>query len=110
MNDTIVIVRDFHPFPAGRYVEDGPGNGTTFREKFLVPLLERRSHVLIDLDGAPGYPSSFLEEAFGGLIRRGFDEKTIRESLTFKATDRGYQRYIAKIMGHIERAAAERLH
>lgn len=110
MNETIVIVRDFHPYPAGRYVEDGPGNGTTFRDKFLVPLLQKDAHILIDLDGAPGYPSSFLEEAFGGLIRKGFDEKTIREHLSFKATDRGYQRYIEKILGHIQRAAAEGLH
>ena len=110
MSETLVIVRDFHPFPGGRYLVDGPGNGTTFREKYLVPVLQKHGELTIDLDGAPGYPSSFLEEAFGGLIRQNFDVEAIRAALKFKATDPGYQRYITKIWGHIERAAAERVH
>lgn len=110
MTHTIVIVSDFHPYPAGRYVDDGPGNGTTFREKFLVPVLQKREHVTIDLDGAPGYPSSFLEEAFGGLVRRGFTKNMIRDALEFKATDRGYQRYVTKIFDHIDRASAATTH
>ena len=65
----INIAKDFSPFPAGRYVDDGPYNGTTFRQDHLVPALREFAHVEVDFDGVAGFGSSFLEEAFGGLIR-----------------------------------------
>tara|TARA_R110002033_G_scaffold69256_2_gene120634 strand:+ start:162 stop:512 length:351 start_codon:yes stop_codon:yes gene_type:complete len=106
MREMLKVVKDFHPYPAGRYPEDGPGNGTTFRELHLVPAIKRGNHLTIDLDGAPGYPSSFLEEAFGGLIRAGIEQKTIRELLEFQAVQPGFSRYIGKIWEHIDRAAS----
>ena len=42
----------------------------------------------IDLDGTEGYGSSFLEEAFGGLIRDdGFRVASLKERLTFKSDE-----------------------
>jgi len=35
----------------------------------LIPALEQNEEVLVELDGVVGYGSSFLEEAFGGLVR-----------------------------------------
>ncbi len=35
----------------------------------LVPALEQNTVIEVILDGAEGYGSSFLEEAFGGLVR-----------------------------------------
>lgn len=70
-NDSnIWIARDFSPFPAGRTPKDGPFNGQRFREEVLRPLLERGENVTIHLDGVAGLPSSFLEEIFGGLVRK----------------------------------------
>jgi len=102
----VKLVRDFHPLPAGRYLVDGAGNGTTFRESFLIPALNEGRSLLIDLDGAPGYPSSFLEEAFGGLVRAQFAPDMIRKLISFKTTQPGFDRYVRRIWDHIDRAAA----
>lgn len=72
---TIVVARDFSRYPGGRYKVDGEFSGEAFREEKLVPALreanDTRGRVVVDIDGAAGYPSSFLEEAFGGLVREG---------------------------------------
>ncbi|QFS83966.1 STAS-like domain-containing protein [Roseivivax sp. THAF197b] len=103
--DVIRVVQDFHPRPAGRYPADGEGNGTTFRERFLLPALRNRTPVVVDLDGAPGYPSSFLEEAFGGLVREQVKPEVIREFLKFKYSQPGFKRYERRIWEHIDRAS-----
>ncbi|BAK76765.1 hypothetical protein NH8B_1950 [Pseudogulbenkiania sp. NH8B] len=66
----ISIARDFSRVPAGRYLTDGPYSGERFRDEQLIPALGSAEMVEIDLDGARGYGSSFLEEAFGGLLRK----------------------------------------
>jgi hypothetical protein len=65
----IDVAKDFSPVPLGRFPDDSPFNGTTFREKFLLPAIKKFARVQVVFDGAEGYGSSFLEEAFGGLIR-----------------------------------------
>ncbi|MCG8520865.1 MAG: STAS-like domain-containing protein [Pseudomonadales bacterium] len=65
-----IRVREFTEFPGPRYRDLGPYSGEEFREKILVPAIkEHGGNITIDLDGTFGYGSSFLEEAFGGLIR-----------------------------------------
>ena len=66
----IDIAKDFSPVPLGRFPDDSPFNGTTFREQLLLPALKKSPHVQVVFDGAEGFGSSFLEEAFGGLIRQ----------------------------------------
>lgn len=66
---TIVIAKEFTETPAGRYVTDGSYSGERFRDDILLPALLNNDLVTINLDGTLGYGSSFLEEAFGGLIR-----------------------------------------
>jgi hypothetical protein len=102
----IHIATDFFPYPGGRYMTDGNGNGTEFRERFLVPILEAHKKAKIFLDGAPGYPSSFLEEAFGGLIRRGFSADAIKASFEIITTQAEFERFVALIREHIDRASA----
>jgi STAS-like domain of unknown function (DUF4325) len=68
----ISVARDFTEFPFGRYPEHGPFSGQEFRSRLLVPALKAHRKVVVDLAGARGLAPSFLEEAFGGLIREGF--------------------------------------
>lgn len=65
----ISIAKEFSETPAGRYFADGPFSGQRFREEKLYPALKEYDLVVVDFDGTLGYGSSFLEEAFGGLIR-----------------------------------------
>jgi len=69
----IVVADDFSVTPGFRYESDGPNSGEEFRKKFLEPLFDDKDsdeRILIDLDGAAGYATSFLEEIFGGLARK----------------------------------------
>ena len=68
---TIRIAEDFSPYPAGRFISDGPDSGQRFREQFLVPALKGGDKLRVDIDRTDGYHTSFLEEAFGGLVRFG---------------------------------------
>lgn len=69
----ISIAKDFSIYPAGRVVGDGPNSGERFREECLVPVLkqalETGEMVAIDIDGTAMLGSSFIDEAFGGLVR-----------------------------------------
>lgn len=66
---TINVAKDFTRFPSGRYKRNGETSGEAFREQFLEPAIKNGEKVTIELDGTIGYGSSFLEEAFGGLVR-----------------------------------------
>ena len=89
---TIKIATDFSDTPGARFRSDGPFSGEEFREDMLMPLFEDDAdnrEILIDLDGAEGYPSSFLEEAFGGLARM-VGAKKVKELIAFKTTEFDY--------------------
>jgi hypothetical protein len=79
----INVAGEYSPAPAGRYYSDGKFSGQRFRDEFLIPAISSEDAVVIDFDGTEGYGSSFLDEAFGGLVREaGFDEATLRSKLT----------------------------
>lgn len=66
----IDVALDFSRFPAGRKSTDGDFSGETFRKRLLEPAFATaQEKVVVKLDGTFGYGSSFLEEAFGGLVR-----------------------------------------
>lgn len=73
MERVIRVASDFTDTPGARSRSQGDFSGEEFRETVLIPaVLEARKHretIKIDLDGTYGYPPSFLEEAFGGLVR-----------------------------------------
>jgi hypothetical protein len=51
------------------------------------------------LDGTRGYLSSFLEEAFGGLVRRhGFKPSDLSQVLEIKAKDPFFDTY--RVLAH----------
>jgi len=85
---TIKVVKDFNPQPYGRYNDDAPGceetSGQAFREKVLVPALRKYDHVVVDLTGYNRYGRSFLDEAFGGLVREsGFSGDELSRKLEY---------------------------
>src|SRR5262249_54730193 len=83
MTHELSIAKDFSRAPGGRVRADGPYAGETFRQEVLVPALRRNETIIIVLDGTRGYGSSFLEEAFGGLVRiEGFRAAELRRQLT----------------------------
>ena len=96
------IATDFSEFPAGRYITDGPFSGEAFRENFLLPALKANQVIAIELDDAMGFGSSFLEEAFGGLVRlHGFSPDFIKSHIHL-VTSRPY--LITEIHGYLEDA------
>ncbi|MGX9960907.1 STAS-like domain-containing protein [Xanthomonas euvesicatoria] len=104
----IDIGRDFSVVPSGRYPEDDDFNGQTFREDYLVPALRRFERVQVSLDNTEGFGSSFLEEAFGGLVRvNGMAALEIRKKLELIATSPSTQRYRDKIWQYISAARFE---
>lgn len=104
MSRTISLAADFSPFPFGRYPSHGVWNGERFRDEFLVPALKTGDQVQVDLDGARGLSPSFLEEAFGGLVRNGFAARDLMSRLTIKS-DRDPS-FIRTIQGYIQNARA----
>jgi STAS-like domain of unknown function (DUF4325) len=83
----INIAKDFSRAPAGRFVSDGPNSGERFRTEFLVPALASNQPVTLELDGTRGYGSSFLEEAFGGLLRLGYAAADLVRRISFRSSD-----------------------
>ncbi|MCA1510249.1 STAS-like domain-containing protein [Bradyrhizobium sp. NBAIM01] len=63
----ISLAKDFSRHVGPRYIKQGPFSGEKFR-KVLVDALAKNDVVVIDLDGTTGIGSSFLDEAFGGLV------------------------------------------
>ena len=99
----IVICRDFSETPNARYRAEGPDSGEEFRESLLEPkyILARNSNqkLIINLDGAYGYPTSFLEEAFGGLARK-YGSAEVADTLDFISDDE--PSLIKEINGYIQ--------
>lgn len=101
----IDISRDFSRVPAGRHREDGDHSGEEFREVLLAPALREFSSVQVILDNTEGFGSSFLEEAFGGLIRYcGFTYEYLRDHLTLVASSPGAKRYPSRIADYMAKA------
>jgi hypothetical protein len=89
----INLKEDFTEFPGGRYREDGTFSGEEFRNDILIPALNANDRVVVVLDGTAGYPSSFLEEAFGGMIRAGVPRDVLTKKLDVRAEDSHYETY-----------------
>ena len=106
---TIDIGRDFSDVPSGRFPEDGEFNGQRFRRELLVPALRNHDKVFVDIDHTEGYGSSFLEEAFGGLVRdEGFPNEELTKKMVIVSNLPRTARYKRKIEQYIEMADARR--
>ncbi|MBE2167356.1 MULTISPECIES: STAS-like domain-containing protein [unclassified Cobetia] len=95
-----IKVMDRYPCPGPRYASLGPSSGEEFK-KWLKKELENNEGLTVDLDGTEGYGSSFLEEAFGGLIRDGIDASKV---LAIKYVSKEEPEIIDEINEYIEDA------
>lgn len=67
--------------------------------------LKKHDTLLIELDGTAGFGSSFLEEAFGGLVRKeGFVAAELHRRLSF--TSHEEPSFIDEIWEDIDTATA----
>lgn len=87
---TITIEKDFSNTPGGRYIKEGPNSGEEFRKNILLPIykeaIKNDEKLEINFDGCYGYATSFLEEAFGGLVRE-LKQKGILENIVIISMD-----------------------
>lgn len=113
MDDQMLnIAKAFSPFPAGRIPADGDFNGETFRTSYLEPKLRQAIDVgaklTVSLDGLKSCGSSFLESAFGGLVRyNGFSQATLNNFLVIECSTPALERYKIAANRYIQKAKAE---
>jgi hypothetical protein len=102
---TINIAEDFSMTPFGRYRTDSKFSAQKFRDETLLPALRANDVVIIELDGTSiSYGSSFLEETFGGLVRKGITPSVIKEKIKIHTRLEDYK---LEIEHYIDRAAKE---
>jgi hypothetical protein len=105
---TIRLVEDFSRTPVGRFRTDGPDSGERFREDFLRPAIATGDPVEIDIDGVAGLPPSFLEEAFGGMVRKGHLSRTdMHRLIKVRYANRELERYERSIWRYVDQAKRE---
>ncbi|MEX0161696.1 STAS-like domain-containing protein [Pseudomonas brassicacearum] len=104
-NMTINVATEFSKMPCVRNRKDGKKSGEEFRDDILLPALKSNEQVIVDLNGVLTLGSSFLEEAFGGLVRRGhYTAKELRSKLTIKFQ---VQSYIDETWAYVKAARKE---
>ena len=108
-NVELKIAEEYSAYPAGRDEDDGPFNGEKFRKDFLLPRYNRALaqgvDLVVSLDGVKSFGSSFLEEAFGGLVRKEKVEKRdLRNRLRIVIGHPGNARYQSAIERYINQA------
>jgi hypothetical protein len=103
---TVSIAREFSVTPGGRFNRDGPFSGEAFRARFLEPAVDRGEELVVDLDGVAGLPSSFLEEAFGGLMRtrKGLLPEQLFKLIAVRASEPDLQPYLTQIRRYVTEA------
>lgn len=107
MGQSINLAKQFSTYPFGRYPKHGPDNGERFRLEYLEPALRAGGVVTVDISGARGLAPSFLEEAFGGLIRAGFTKADLDQRLVIRSeVDPSL---VEEVKGYIDEEAARQL-
>lgn len=106
------VVKEFSRTPSARVAKEGRFPGTDLRSKitpFIKQALQEKNIFLIDLDGASGYGTSFLEEVFGGLIREEhFKYEELKGCLKIKSDEE--PELIDEIWEYIKDASNEKTH
>ena len=105
------IANNYSKTPGPRNKKEGDFSGEDFRENLLLPTfrtaISERKKLEINLDGTAGYGTSFLEEAFGGIVRSGFfDSETLLDNIIIISTEEEY--LINDIKDYIKDAEKDR--
>ena len=109
MKDKIISIADvFTPYPGGRFPVGKNDSGQELRENVLFPELEKaikgNYKLILNLDGGAGFGSSFLDEAFGGLVRiHHLKLDVLKGKLNFISKEDPY--CVEEIWEYIENAA-----
>lgn len=104
----ITIGKDYARVPGGRFSKYGPFSGEDFRENVLAPALLTNEKVVVYLDDTATYMGSFLEEAFGGLIRQDhFSPSELSKKLSVQAKADRYAIYVRMVEQFLQDAASE---
>lgn len=84
---TINIAKEYTETPGARYISDGPYSGEDFRDNILESkykkCIENKEKLVINFDGGYGYSTGFLEECFGGLVRKGYNGDEMLATMIF---------------------------
>lgn len=103
---TINIAKDFSETPGGRFITEGPFSGEDFRIRLLSPMyieaVDKGEKLTIEFDGCYGYATSFLEEAFGGLVRERREKGIIRNMVFISNDDVTVPKLIEKYVANAE--------
>ncbi|MFA6554610.1 MAG: STAS-like domain-containing protein [Candidatus Paceibacterota bacterium] len=107
----IKVATDFTTAPGPRMICEGQFSGEEFRKTLVFPkvseAISKKCKLTVDLDGASGYGTSFLEESFGGLIREdGLTLDTIDSVIEFISKDE--PALLVEIREYLQEAQAER--
>lgn len=90
---SLFVSKEFSETPGPRSRDEGEYSGDEFLDSLLAPrfriALERKTRLLVDLDGTEGYATSFLEAAFGGLARE-FGSEVVLQNIELKSDDEPY--------------------
>ena len=106
----ISIAKDFSEFPIGRSRRDGPYSGQAFLEDYLLPNLKEataENPLIIDLDDTIGLTASFLEAAFGGLIKKGYKKSDLEKILRLVTTQPSFDSFKVLTWEYIEETEKE---
>ena len=89
MTNMLVVAKDFSRTPGPRRRTEGKFSGEEFLDLLkarYVEAVKTKAILIIDLDGAAGYATSFLEAAFGGLARE-FEPEEVQRTLEIKSDE-----------------------
>lgn len=101
---TINIAKDYSETVGARYISGGPHSGEDFRDNFLesryLYCLFNQELLVINFDGGYGYPPGFLEEVFGGMVRKGYSYYELISVMEFISDEE--PRLISQIMQYMQ--------
>ncbi len=84
--DVYCFAKSFTTFPGGRHRTDGKHSGEQFLEEVMIPRHKSGQKTTLDLTDVIGFPTSFLDGAFGEFAAR-FSVAEFHESFELKIDD-----------------------
>jgi uncharacterized protein CbrC (UPF0167 family) len=111
MDKKILIVcekSEGYKYQGPRYKNLGPYSGEEFRDEHLIPWLDTLAdseEASVDFSGTVVYMPSFLEESFGGAIRKNNKNKDKLKNVSFLNMDKIWE---AKLIKYINEAGSQK--